>query len=89
MIGIDEVGRGSWAGPLLVVAARTESTLPHALKDSKVLTKLQRSKILHLLLICCQFGEGWVLPEEIDKYGLTESMRIGVKRALKKFSHRD
>jgi len=35
MIGIDEVGRGAWAGPLLVVAARAKTTLPLGLKDSK------------------------------------------------------
>lgn len=83
MIGIDEVGRGSWAGPLLVVAARQISDLPDGLKDSKVMTKQQRKKILDKLSIACDFGEGWVSPPEIDYHGLAEAMRLGVSRALK------
>lgn len=30
----------------------------------------------------CEFGEGWVEPNEIDKLGLTNAMKLGVKRAL-------
>lgn len=82
-IGVDEVGRGCWAGPLLVVAARPVGILPPGLKDSKLLSKNQRSKILNKLSICCQFGEGWVSPAEIDQLGLAEAMRVGVARALR------
>jgi ribonuclease HII len=82
MVGVDEVGRGCWAGPLLVVAARATSDLPKGLKDSKLLTRRQREKILDLLSISCKFGEGWVSAAEIDKNGLADSLRLGVKRAL-------
>ena len=66
MVGVDEVGRGCLAGPLLVVAARAGSKLPDGLKDSKLMSRRQREEILNLLSICCQFGEGWVEPLEID-----------------------
>jgi len=82
MIGIDEVGRGCWAGPLLIVAARQKADLPGGLKDSKLLSRAQREKILDLLSISCDFGEGWVNAKEIDKKGLAEAMRLGVGRAL-------
>lgn len=82
MIGIDEVGRGAWAGPLLVVAAKADSKLPSNLNDSKVLTKLQRNDHSELLKTICKFGEGWVEPHEIDAVGLAKAMRIGVSRAL-------
>ena len=82
MVGIDEVGRGCWAGPLLVVAARAKSNLPEGLRDSKVMTKLQREKILNRLSISCEFGEGWVSAVEIDKDGLANALRLGVSRAL-------
>jgi ribonuclease HII len=82
MVGVDEVGRGCWAGPLLVVAARAKSQLPEGLKDSKLLTKEQRTKILNKLSISCEFGEGWVKASEIDRYGLAQSLRLGVRRAL-------
>lgn len=83
VIGVDEVGRGCLAGPLLVVAAKAASGLPPGLKDSKLLSKKQREKILDLLSICCEFGEGWVSPAEIDRYGLAQAMRLGSARALK------
>lgn len=81
-IGIDEVGRGCWAGPLLVVAAREIRRLPAGLKDSKVLSKKQRENYAKSLLSCCEFGEGWVSPAEIDRLGLTESMKVATIRAL-------
>ncbi len=82
MIGVDEVGRGAWAGPLVVVAARQTGDLPDGLKDSKQLTRIQRENLLDLLSKCCSFGEGWVSPAEIDYHGLAGSLKIGAERAL-------
>lgn len=82
IIGIDEVGRGAWAGPLLVVAARAKKTLPVGLMDSKVLSKKRREQLNPLLKESCDFGEGWVSNLEIDELGLTKAMKLGVKRAL-------
>lgn len=83
MIGIDEVGRGCLAGPLLVAAARATGELPQNLNDSKVLSRAQREELFQELLKVCQFGEGWVKPCEIDKLGLTAATKLGVKRALR------
>lgn len=83
VIGVDEVGRGCLAGPLLVVAARQTSSLPAGLKDSKLMTRKTREQILDLLSICCNFGEGWVKATEIDRLGLGRALRLGVARALK------
>lgn len=82
MIGIDEVGRGCWAGPLLIVAARLVSNLPEGLKDSKLLSKKKRELYKYDIEVACDIGEGWVMPAEIDLLGLSESMRLGTKRAL-------
>lgn len=82
MIGIDEVGRGCWAGPLLVVAARAYGVLPGGLADSKILTKNKRLALYAVLPEVCDFGEGWVSPAEIDEVGLTAAMTLGVERAL-------
>ncbi len=82
MIGIDEVGRGCWAGPLLVVAARQIGDLPAGLDDSKVLTKKRRASLAPGIKESCQLGEGWAEPAEIDSLGLTAAMRLAVKRAL-------
>lgn len=82
LVGIDEVGRGCLAGPLLVVAARAYAELPAGLKDSKLLSRRQREQILNKLSICCDFGEGWVKAVEIDRFGLAAALRLGVRRAL-------
>lgn len=84
MIGVDEVGRGAWAGPLLVVAARVKPhhDLPFGLTDSKLLTKKQKDQFYEQLLITCEFGEGWVEVEEIDSLGLGPCLKIGSMRAI-------
>jgi len=83
MIGVDEVGRGCLAGPLLVVAARAKAELPQGLKDSKLLSRKQREEMLDLLSICCDWGEGWVKCAEIDRLGLSKALKMGAARALK------
>src|SRR5229473_2238339 len=83
MIGVDEVGRGCLAGPLLMVAARQTENLPEGLRDSKLMRPQQRLRILDLLTNSCKFGEGWVAAAEIDKHGLAQALRIGFARALK------
>jgi ribonuclease HII len=91
MIGIDEVGRGCLAGPLLVVAACQTGVLPAGLADSKVLSRKQREDFMPILIKVCSFGEGWVKPSEIDKLGLTMATKLGVKRALRQLgsTHKD
>lgn len=71
------------AGPLLVVAAKAITDLPADLKDSKLLSKNKRAIFFSLLSNKCQFGEGWVAANEIDKLGLGQALRLGVERALK------
>lgn len=84
MIGVDEVGRGAWAGPLLVVAARLKShlDLPEGLTDSKLLTAKQKQLFYQQLQICCDLGEGWVEVTEIDELGLSAALKIGASRAV-------
>ncbi len=82
IVGVDEVGRGCLAGPLLVVAARAKAGLPEGLHDSKLLSRKQRIKILKELSCCCEFSEGWVKAVEIDKLGLSRALKLGVRRAL-------
>ncbi len=82
VIGVDEVGRGCLAGPLLVVAARQKSILSDDIVDSKLLSRAQREELLEVLGNICDFGEGWVSATEIDKRGLTRAIQLGVARAL-------
>jgi ribonuclease HII len=77
-VGIDEVGRGCWAGPLVAGAVILPVPIL-GLKDSKKLTKLQRVRLAEQIETeAVAIGIGWVWPEEIDREGLT----ISVKRAM-------
>jgi ribonuclease HII len=82
MVGVDEVGRGCLAGPLLVVAARANGELPDGLKDSKLLRREQREAFYETLIAVCDFGEGWVTAAEINNLGLGRCLKLGVRRAV-------
>lgn len=84
IVGIDEVGRGCLAGPLLAAAVEFDDHVDIVgLKDSKKLSKIQREKLVpEIEALARQFGIGWVWPEEINKIGLTESVRLAMQRAI-------
>lgn len=88
MIGIDEVGRGSWAGPLLVVAARAlpNAKMPPDLTDSKLLSNKKRQQINSMLIECCEFGLGWVSAAQIDRVGLSQALKDATRSALNSVS---
>lgn len=82
--GLDEVGRGAWAGPLMVAAAVTDlSEPPEGLADSKVLTAARREAVAAALdAWAVGIGYGQASPEEIDELGMTEALRLASVRAL-------
>lgn len=82
--GLDEVGRGAWAGPLLVGAAVTDlSEPPEGLADSKVLSAARRESVAaELATWAVGIGYGEASPEEIDELGMTEALRLASVRAL-------
>jgi ribonuclease HII len=83
ILGIDEVGRGSWAGPLVVGAVVLGGVKIEGLTDSKKLSKKQREKFDTIIREKAKgIGLGWVEPAEIDKIGLAESLKLATKRAV-------
>lgn len=81
MIGIDEVGRGAWAGPLLVCAARMRHPVI-GLRDSKKLTKTRRELLARQIKEQADIGFGWVSAAEIDEHGLAFALRSAALRAV-------
>lgn len=82
ILGIDEVGRGPWAGPL-VVGAVVLTEVIDGLTDSKKLSakkRLELDRIIRDRAIFC--GLGWVHPEELDEIGLSEALRLASIRAI-------
>ncbi|HVV26152.1 MAG TPA: ribonuclease HII [Candidatus Saccharimonadales bacterium] len=80
--GVDEVGRGCWAGPLVAGAVVLGAPLA-GLKDSKKLTKNQRETLAgQIWAEALAVGLGWVRPAELDKLGLTAAVKLAMERAL-------
>ncbi len=83
ILGIDEVGRGPWAGPLVVGAVVLDGTQIDGLTDSKKLTK-KRREALHdeIHKKAAAVGLGWVEAREIDEIGLSASLALATRRAM-------
>jgi len=82
IVGVDEVGRGCWAGPVVAGAVALREPIP-GLKDSKKLTKKMREVLdAEIRLQAAAYGVGWVTPLELDELGLTEAVRLAMERAL-------
>ncbi len=90
--GVDEVGRGAWAGPVVVCAAVVRPGFPAppaGLTDSKRLTAKRRTELAAEL-------PGWVEAyaigsaghEEIDRLGMTAALRLAARAALGALSQR-
>ena len=83
--GIDEVGRGSMAGPVTVgVAILTpDATLEvGGLIDSKALSPARRESMVPEIRQWCAVAVGHVEPADIDRLGMTLSLRLAAQRAL-------
>ena len=84
VIGVDEVGRGSWAGPVMAGAAFLNYQMPidKRLNDSKKLTPKIRKEILENLTENNIFGIGAVSNHEIDKIGILKATFKAMEMAL-------
>ncbi|MFI6645125.1 ribonuclease HII [Streptomyces sp. NPDC050504] len=82
--GVDEVGRGAWAGPVTVCAAVTGLRRPPAgLTDSKLISAKRRTELAEELRgWVTAYGLGHASPEEIDDLGMTAALRLAAVRAL-------
>ena len=86
ILGIDEVGRGPLAGPLVIGAV----ILPEAkqdwfndLRDSKQLTAKKREALSAIILQESAAALGWVPANELDQLGISAALRLATRRAVK------
>lgn len=87
ILGIDEVGRGPWAGPLVVGAVVLGSAQIEGLTDSKRLTKKRRDILdVEIREKSAGFGLGWVDANELDMIGLSAALVLATKRAVEQVS---
>jgi len=85
VIGIDEVGRGAMAGPVMVgVCAITKiiDSFPTGLRDSKMLSAPKRELLAPILMGWAPTAVGAASAAEIDELGITACLGLAAKRAL-------
>src|SRR5438445_8519023 len=84
VVGIDEVGRGAWAGPISVGAA----VLPHdkrvyKVRDSKMLTEGERERMFDRIAAwCVAWAVGHASQQECDALGMSAAQRLAARRAM-------
>ena len=90
--GVDEVGRGPWAGPLVACAAVIERNdykfaklKKIGVRDSKKLDEKKRERFFNILTSDeeIHYSLGWVAAKEIDKLGMAEANNLVLKRAVR------
>jgi ribonuclease HII len=87
ILGIDEVGRGPWAGPLVVGAVVLGGETIEGLTDSKKLSKKRREAFdVIIRKQAAGYGLGWVDASELDEIGLPAALRLATKRAVEQIS---
>lgn len=89
--GVDEAGRGPWAGPVVAAAAvfldppSLPPTLLNGIQDSKKLSKIKREQLYEELtkLESFSYGIGMASVEEIDRLNILKATFLGMERAMK------
>jgi len=85
--GIDEAGRGPWAGPVVAAAVVLDRTrgpreLLAALDDSKKLGKPVRERLFGLVMANAAVGVGEASVAEIDALNILEATMLAMRRAV-------
>jgi len=84
--GVDEVGKGAWAGPLVVCAAVVRNDVPVdelVARDSKALSEKKRESIFDTVAVqCSHWALGIVEAGECDRLGMSNAQRLATKRAI-------
>lgn len=85
ILGIDEVGRGPWAGPLVVGACLLPEPI-EGLNDSKKLSAKKREALAEIIREKAIFGLGWIPVAELDELGLIEALCKAARDAVSQIS---
>jgi len=83
--GLDEVGRGAWAGPLTVgvVVMPAAGRPPEGVRDSKLLSEQRREALYPAIIAWCGgWAVGHATPAECDRWGMTRALALAARRAI-------
>lgn len=84
--GLDEVGRGPWAGPVVAAAVMLKGELPEAIArridDSKKLSAATREMLFDSLAPYASIGVGSASVDEIDALNILRATHLAMQRAI-------
>lgn len=81
--GVDEAGRGPWAGPVVAAAVVLDrNSTPEGLRDSKTLTEKRRRELAAMLWKSARIGVGVSSVEEIDTMNILRASLLAMARAV-------
>lgn len=85
--GVDEVGRGPWAGPVTACAVVLDpSNIPQGLADSKTLSAKKRNALFETIINSADVGIAHVSVEEIDRLNILQASLLAMKFALEQLN---
>ncbi len=81
--GVDEVGRGPFAGPVIAAAVILDrSDVPMGLADSKKLSKSKRELLYDQIMATSMVGIGEASVDEIDQFNILQATFLAMRRAV-------
>jgi ribonuclease HII len=81
--GVDEAGRGPWAGPVVAAAVMLNpDDIPQGLDDSKKLTETRREELYGAIMQSATVGVGIVSPQQIDAINILQATYLAMKNAI-------
>lgn len=84
--GVDEVGRGAWAGPVVAAAVvfPQDFKVPQGLRDSKLLTPRQREELCdQIRKVAVSLSVGEVPPSTIERKGIVSASEMAMRKAIR------
>jgi ribonuclease HII len=86
--GVDEAGRGPWAGPVVAAAViLNPRNIPSGINDSKKLTPAKRAELFDAILASASSGIGISTVSEIDTLNILEASKLAMCRAIDAMGH--
>ena len=86
MAGVDEVGRGPLAGPVVAAAVVLCNPVPGGLADSKTIGARRRKALDTTIRECCAYGIGVVEAEIIDRLNIFAATMLAMTQAVDRLS---
>ncbi len=85
LVGVDEAGRGPWAGPVVVAAVLLGPEVPRALwaaRDSKRLSPRRREELFLSIRAHAAVSAAWAHPREIERMNILGATLAAMRRAV-------